>query len=100
MTRFKITPQEAVLFVLKCLDDMEGGEIFVPRLESMRIIDLAKQIAPNCDITFTGIRAGEKIHETLVSADEFKYVTTEDDRFIIKPQMQPFNGDFKAYTSS
>lgn len=100
MTRFVITPQEAVLFVLKCLESMKGGEIFVPRLESMRIIDLAKQIAPDCDITFTGIRAGEKIHETLVSADEFKYVTTEDDRFIIKPKMQPFNGDFKAYTSS
>ena len=100
MTRFMITPIEAVAFVMKCLGDMQGGEIFVPRLNSIRIMELAHKTAPNCKTVFTGIRIGEKLHEVLISLNEFRYTEIQDDRFIIRPQTQPLNGDFKAYTSS
>lgn len=66
MTRFWITLEQGVGFVLKSLERMEGGEIFVPKIPSMRIMDLAEAIAPNCKIEIIGIRSGEKLHEVMI----------------------------------
>jgi UDP-N-acetylglucosamine 4,6-dehydratase len=70
MTRFWITLEQGVLFVLSCLESMKGGEIFVPKIPSMKITDLATLIAPGCEQVVTGIRQGEKLHECLVTSDE------------------------------
>lgn len=70
MTRFFIVLDQAVDFVLARLNDMQGGEIFVPKLPSTRITDLAAAVAPDCRIEVTGIRPGEKLHESMISADE------------------------------
>ena len=68
MTRFWITLQQGVDCVLRCLDIMCGGEIFVPKIPSMRIMDLVAAVAPGCQVTFTGIRPGEKMHEEMISS--------------------------------
>src|ERR1700751_5229223 len=67
MTRFWITLEKSVRFVIQCLEEMEGGEIFVPKIPSMRMMDLAESLAPGCEIETVGIRLGEKLHEVLVS---------------------------------
>ena len=85
MTRFWITLQQGVDFVIQCLGVMEGGEIFVPKIPSMRILDLVKAVAPTCEIRLTGIRSGEKVHEVLVSEDEAHHAVEYDDFFVIKP---------------
>jgi UDP-N-acetylglucosamine 4,6-dehydratase len=85
MTRYWITLDEGVKFVLRCLNDMAGGEVFVPKLPSMRLGDLAKVIAPECRIDNIGIRAGEKLHEVLVSRNESPYAYELDDMFVIEP---------------
>jgi len=69
MTRFWITLEQAVDTVLRALEWMEGGEIFIPRLPSMKVVDVARAIDADCDIKIIGIRPGEKLHETLVSED-------------------------------
>ena len=79
MTRFNITLNEGVNMVIKALENNLGGEIFVPKLPSYRIIDLAKAIAPSCKYEETGIRPGEKIHEEMItSADSFSCIDLED----------------------
>jgi UDP-N-acetylglucosamine 4,6-dehydratase/5-epimerase len=85
MTRFWITLEQGVEFVLRCIDIMEGGEIFVPKLPSMRILDLAAAIAPGAEIKVTGIRPGEKVHEVLVSEDEAHHTIEYDDLYVVKP---------------
>src|SRR5215469_9290470 len=70
MTRFWITLDHAAHFVINCLERMRGGEIFVPKAPSMKLLDMAQAVAPNCRIECLGIRPGEKLHEVLVSADE------------------------------
>ena len=86
MTRFLITLDEGVEFVLKNFDRMQGGEIFVPKIPSMKIVELAKAICPECELKIVGIRPGEKLHETMITANdrcvEFK------DHFVIKPTIQ------------
>ena len=86
MTRFWITLEQGVEFVFKCIDIMHGGEIFVPRIPSMGIMDLAEAIAPNCIVEFTGIRPGEKLNETLISCDESRHTIAFEDMFIIEPE--------------
>lgn len=86
MTRFWITLQQGVDFVLKCLDTMVGGEIFVPKIPSMKVMDLAKAIAPNCELKFTGIRPGEKLHEVMVPKDDARRTVEFEDFYIIQPQ--------------
>ena len=88
MTRFWITLDQGVKFVLKCLDVMHGGEIFVPKIPSMNIMDLVSAIAPGCKTTSTGIRPGEKIHELLVSPDEPRHTLEFPDMFIVQPAHQ------------
>lgn len=85
MTRFWVTLEQVVSFVLKCLGIMQGGEIFVPKIPSMKIMDLAKAIAPNCQYEFIGIRPGEKLHEVLISMDDAYRTLEYDDYFVIKP---------------
>jgi UDP-N-acetylglucosamine 4,6-dehydratase len=86
MTRFWITLQQGVDFVLQCLDVMEGGEIFVPKIPSMHIMELVEAIAPGCEVRYTGIRPGEKLHEVLVSEDESNGALEHDTFYLIPPQ--------------
>jgi UDP-N-acetylglucosamine 4,6-dehydratase len=90
MTRFWLTLEQGVQFVLKCITQMEGGEIFVPKIPSMRIMDLVQAIAPDCKVAFTGIRPGEKIHEVLVSEDEARQTTQLEDMYVIRPTFDGF----------
>ncbi|MFV0420836.1 UDP-N-acetylglucosamine 4,6-dehydratase (inverting) [Oleidesulfovibrio sp.] len=85
MTRFWITLRQGVDFVLSSLEMSVAGEIFVPKLPTMHITDLAKAICPDCEVKFTGIRPGEKLHETMLSVDEARHTQEQKDRFIIKP---------------
>jgi UDP-N-acetylglucosamine 4,6-dehydratase len=85
MTRFWLTLEQGVEFVIKCIGLMHGGEVFVPKIPSMRIVDLAKLIAPEAEIKITGIRPGEKLHEVLVSEDEARHARELDDMFIVQP---------------
>jgi len=89
MTRFWITQDEAVRFILHCVDSMVGGEIFVPKIPSMRVTDLAEAIAPGGKRKVTGIRPGEKLHEVLLTEEEAIHAREFDDHFVIEPE-QPF----------
>ena len=85
MTRFWITLEQGVRFVIKCIGLMQGGEVFVPKIPSMRISELAEVIAPGCDREAIGIRPGEKLHESLVSRDESRYTLEFKDMYLIQP---------------
>ncbi len=85
MTRFWITLEQGVALVLRVLEAMHGGEIFVPKIPSMSLMDLVTAVAPNCQVTFTGIRPGEKLHEVLISSDEARHTLEFDDLFVIQP---------------
>jgi UDP-N-acetylglucosamine 4,6-dehydratase len=85
MTRFWLTLEQGVNFVINCLEQMHGGEIFVPKIPSMRLMDLAETIAPGCEVETIGIRPGEKLHEVLVSEDEARNTVETDKMFVIKP---------------
>lgn len=87
MTRFWITLEQAVEFVIKCLTIMKGGEIFIPKIPSMKIVDLASIIAPECGFEIVGIRPGEKLHEILIPEDEIRYTIEYDDLYIIQPDI-------------
>lgn len=89
MTRFWITLEEGVNLVFKGLGSMKGGEIFIPRIPSTKITDLAEVMAPKAKTKIIGIRAGEKLHETLITADEARHTKKLDDSFVIEPE-QPF----------
>ena len=86
MTRFWITLQEGVDFVLKNIERMQGGEIFVPKIASIRITELAEAMAPNLPIKIIGIRPGEKIHEIMCPADDSHLTVEFDDHFVITPR--------------
>jgi len=86
MTRFWITLQQAVLFVLDSFDRMAGGEIFVPKIPSMNIMDLARAVAPECKTEIVGIRSGEKLHEVMVAEDDARNTREYDEYFVIFPQ--------------
>jgi UDP-N-acetylglucosamine 4,6-dehydratase len=85
MTRFWLTLEQGVNFVVRCLEQMHGGEIFVPRIPSMRLLDLAETIAPGCEVEYIGIRPGEKLHEVLVSEDESRQTLATEEMFVIQP---------------
>jgi UDP-N-acetylglucosamine 4,6-dehydratase len=85
MTRFWISLDQGVRFVIRCLEQMKGGEVFVPKIPSMKVIDLAKAVAPEAEINIIGIRPGEKLHEVLISEDEARTVVELDDMFIVQP---------------
>jgi UDP-N-acetylglucosamine 4,6-dehydratase/5-epimerase len=85
MTRFWIRLDEGVGFAIRCTERMRGGEIFVPKIPSMRIVDLVEAIAPGCRVEVIGIRPGEKLHEMLISEDESRQALEFDDMFVIEP---------------
>lgn len=85
MTRFWLTLGQGVQFVIDCIARMYGGEVFVPKIPSMNIMDLAAAIAPECEIEEIGIRPGEKLHEVLVSEDEARQGIELNDSYVIQP---------------
>lgn len=93
MTRFWITLQQGVEFVLSCLQMARGGEIFVPKIPSMRMIDLAHCIAPELPVRIIGVRPGEKLHEVLITQENARTTVELADRFIILP-------DFRFWSDS
>ncbi|MBN1793540.1 MAG: UDP-N-acetylglucosamine 4,6-dehydratase (inverting) [Candidatus Omnitrophica bacterium] len=86
MTRFWITLQQGVELVIRSVEKMHGGEIFVPKIPSMKLVDLAHAIAPDCEIRYIGVRPGEKIHEALITQDEARHTLEFDDFFVIQPE--------------
>jgi len=88
MTRFFITLEDGVNFVLSSFSRMQGGEIFVPKIPSMRIIDLANAMAPNLPNNIVGIRPGEKLHEIMCPADDSHLTLEFDDHYVITPTIQ------------
>lgn len=88
MTRFWITIEQGVKFVLRCLELMHGGELFVPKIPSMNIIDMARAIAPECKHKIIGIRPGEKLHEVMITEDDARHTIELDDYYIIEPEFK------------
>jgi UDP-N-acetylglucosamine 4,6-dehydratase len=91
MTRFLITLEQGVDFVIRSLDEMIGGEIFVPKIPSVRVSDLARVIGPDCEQVTVGIRPGEKLHETMVPEDDARQTIEFDDHFVIQPSHSFWN---------
>ena len=85
MTRFWITLDQGVRFVIRSLEQMHGGEIFVPKIPSMKLVDMAHAVAPDCQIECIGIRPGEKLHEVLLSEDEARNAVETSEMFVIQP---------------
>ncbi len=95
MTRFNITLQEGVDMVLRALDVMRGGETFVPKIPSYRILDLAEAIGPRCRREVVGIRPGEKIHEEMITATDALNTLELEDFYVMLPSLH--HGDLPAY---
>jgi UDP-N-acetylglucosamine 4,6-dehydratase (inverting) len=93
MTRFLITLDQGVDLVFKALETTAGGEIYVPKIPSMKITDIASAIAPECDIKFTGIRPGEKLHESMISVDDAAYTFEYEDHYRIYPAIHNWYRD-------
>lgn len=93
MTRFNITLQEGVDLVLKSLEIMEGGEIFVPKLPSYRITDVADAVGPECRREIIGIRPGEKLHEEMITVTDGYNTLQFDDHYVIFPAMKFYNAE-------
>jgi UDP-N-acetylglucosamine 4,6-dehydratase/5-epimerase len=85
MTRFWISLEQGVRFVIRCCEQMQGGEVFVPKIASMSIPDLAKAVAPDTYIEVIGIRPGEKLHEVLISEDEARTTVELEDMYVVQP---------------
>ncbi|TVQ78519.1 MAG: UDP-N-acetylglucosamine 4,6-dehydratase (inverting) [Bradymonadales bacterium] len=99
MTRFWITLDQACRFVQHSIEIMMGGEIFVPKIPSMKVTDLIKAICPDSKIKIVGIRPGEKLHEVMITEDEARQTVEMDDRFVILPSF-PWWGGKKNYQGS
>jgi UDP-N-acetylglucosamine 4,6-dehydratase len=97
MTRFWITLQQGVDFVIDCLGRMQGGEIFVPKIPSMRVTDLAATLAPECKTEIVGIRPGEKLHEVMVPEDDARSTVELEDRYVIQPAFPWFETESYAH---
>jgi len=92
MTRFWITLPQAVQFVVDSFDRMTGGEIFVPRIPSTTIVDLAAAIAPDAEIDVVGVRPGEKLHEEMIGEDDARRTFAFDDHYVIAPLLNEWTG--------
>ena len=86
MTRFWITLEEAVDLVLFALDHAVGGEVFIPKIPSMRVVDLAAAMAPGVPVEIIGIRAGEKLHEILITGDESRHSIDAGEVYVVLPE--------------
>jgi len=91
MTRFWLTLEQGARFVARCIETMKGGEIFVPKTPSMKITDLARVIAADCEVEIIGIRPGEKLHEVLLTEDEARHSKDMGDYFVIEPELKFWN---------
>jgi len=87
MTRFWITLPQAVEFVISCFNDMAGGELYVPRIPSMHVVDLAQAISPESELVDIGIRPGEKLHEEMISSEDSRRTLRRDDRYVVMPTL-------------
>lgn len=96
MTRFWITLEQGVNFVLSSLDMMQGGETFVPRIPSMKMTDMAKAMAPDLPHNVVGIRPGEKIHEIMITSDDGRNTLALSDRYVIEPNFSFWNRGYYA----
>lgn len=96
MTRFWITLEQSVDFVLWCLENMCGGELVVPKIPSMNIMDLAKAIAPECETKIVGVRPGEKLHEVMISKDDAHLTLEFDNFYLIQPHFH-FWGELNSW---
>jgi len=96
MTRFNISLQEGVDFVLQCLEKMWGGELFVPKIPSYRIIDVAKAINPDCRLEIVGIRPGEKLHEEMITLSDAHNTVEFDNYYVILPSAK-LSWDIKKF---
>jgi len=85
MTRFWLSLDQSVRFVIRCIDQMHGGEVFVPKIPSMKVADLARAIAPDAEVEIIGVRPGEKLHEMLISRDESRSTVELEDMFVVQP---------------
>jgi UDP-N-acetylglucosamine 4,6-dehydratase len=85
MTRFWLSLEEGVRFVIECIENMQGGEVFVPKIPSMKVVDLARAIAPDAALDIVGIRPGEKLHEVLISQDEARNTVESQRMYVVKP---------------
>lgn len=85
MTRFWLTLEQGVRFVIRCTEQMHGGEVFVPKIPSTKITDLARIIAPEAELKIIGIRPGEKLHEVLINEDEARSTVELQDMFVVQP---------------
>jgi UDP-N-acetylglucosamine 4,6-dehydratase len=85
MTRFWISLEQGVRFVIRAIEQMQGGEVFVPKIPSMRVVDLARAVDPEAEIEVVGIRPGEKLHEVLISEDEARAAVELEDMFVVQP---------------
>ena len=96
MTRFWITLQQAVAFVIASIERMKGGEVFVPKIPSMRVVDVADALAPGVPRNIIGVRPGEKIHEVLITPDEARHAVAFHDHFSIRPAFPFWQYDYPA----
>lgn len=94
MTRFWITLEQGVQFVIDNLSRMHGGELFVPKIPSMKVTDLAKAIGPECEIKIVGIRPGEKLHEAMITEDDARHTIEFDDYYVIQPEFNWWPVDY------
>jgi UDP-N-acetylglucosamine 4,6-dehydratase len=85
MTRFWLSLEQGVRFVITCIEQMEGGEVFIPKIPSTKVVDLARAIAPHAEINIIGIRPGEKLHEVLISEDEARHTIDVGRMFVVQP---------------
>jgi UDP-N-acetylglucosamine 4,6-dehydratase len=92
MTRFWITLEQGVNFVISMLETMHGGELFVPRIPSMRVVDLAQAMAPKARLEFVGIRPGEKVHEQMISVDDARRTLDAGSFFVVTPEAEWWDG--------
>ncbi|MBG9454929.1 flagellin modification protein FlmA [Lysinibacillus sphaericus] len=95
MTRFWITLDQGVQFVVDSLERMHGGEIFVPKIPSMNIMDLAKAIAPDCKYEIVGIRPGEKLHEGMITEDDARHTREFDEYYVIQPEFSWWSNKYR-----
>ncbi|MEZ6086945.1 MAG: UDP-N-acetylglucosamine 4,6-dehydratase (inverting) [Pirellulaceae bacterium] len=99
MTRFVITLEHGVDFVLKSFERMDGGEIFVPKIPSVSIMDIAKAVAPECRTKVIGVRPGEKMHECMIPADEARMTLEFEDHFIVQPSARSWSKQVPGYVA-
>lgn len=85
MTRFWLSVDQGVRFTIRCIEQMQGGEVFVPKIPSMRVVDVAKAVAPEAKVELIGIRPGEKMHEVLISEDEARHTVELEDMYVVEP---------------